>query len=334
MTADSVLVLKHAGPLGAPGMPEWGQLPIPKKILATGVRDMVRISDARMSGTSYGACVLHVAPESYVGGPLALVEDGDMIELDVPARRLELKVSADELARRRAAWTAAGAEIRARLRRALPAAHHAGRPGLRFRFSRRHRADAGSGDPLDELVPTTMPDRRRIRSSTELVAAIMHGAGCGDGEAATIARRLVDSNLVGHDSHGVLRVATYLDWIKDGTLRPNTAPTLVFDSDTIAIIDGNRGFGQVTGEFAAKLGIAQGEREGHRDDRPAQLRAPRPRRRLGGPGGRGGPGVAALSQHVGRAARRPLRRQRPPALDQSDHDRRARRRRGSGRCST
>ena len=104
VTADSVLVLKHAGPLGAPGMPEWGQLPIPKKILATGVRDMVRISDARMSGTSYGACVLHVAPESYVGGPLAFVEDGDMIELDVPARRLELKVSDDELARRRAAW--------------------------------------------------------------------------------------------------------------------------------------------------------------------------------------------------------------------------------------
>jgi len=104
VTADSVLVLKHAGPLGAPGMPEWGQLPIPKKMLATGVRDMLRISDARMSGTSYGACVLHVAPESYVGGPLQFVEDGDLIELDVPARKLELKVSPDELARRRAAW--------------------------------------------------------------------------------------------------------------------------------------------------------------------------------------------------------------------------------------
>jgi dihydroxy-acid dehydratase len=104
VTADSVLVLKHAGPLGAPGMPEWGQLPIPKKILATGVRDMLRISDARMSGTSYGACVLHVAPESYAGGPLAFVQDGDLIELDVPARKLELKVSPDELARRRTAW--------------------------------------------------------------------------------------------------------------------------------------------------------------------------------------------------------------------------------------
>lgn len=100
----SVLVLKHAGPLGAPGMPEWGQLPIPKKLLARGVRDMVRISDARMSGTSYGACVLHVAPESFVGGPLALVQDGDLIELDVPARRLTLHVDDAELARRRAAW--------------------------------------------------------------------------------------------------------------------------------------------------------------------------------------------------------------------------------------
>ncbi len=92
------------GPLGAPGMPEWGMLPIPKKLLAQGVRDMVRISDARMSGTSYGACVLHVAPESFAGGPLAFVRDGDLIELDVPARRLTLRVADDELARRRAGW--------------------------------------------------------------------------------------------------------------------------------------------------------------------------------------------------------------------------------------
>jgi dihydroxy-acid dehydratase len=101
---NSVLVLKNAGPLGGPGMPEWGQLPIPKKILDKGFRDMVRISDARMSGTSYGACVLHVAPESYVGGPLAFVQDGDMIKLDVPCRRLTLAVSDDELAKRRAEW--------------------------------------------------------------------------------------------------------------------------------------------------------------------------------------------------------------------------------------
>jgi dihydroxy-acid dehydratase len=102
---DSVLVLQSAGPQGAPGLPEWGQLPIPKKLLQQGVRDMVRISDARMSGTSYGACVLHVAPESHVGGPLAFVRDGDLIELDVPARTLTLKVSDAELARRRAEWT-------------------------------------------------------------------------------------------------------------------------------------------------------------------------------------------------------------------------------------
>ena len=101
---NSVLVLKNGGPLGGPGMPEWGQLPIPKKLLKKGVRDMVRISDARMSGTSYGTCVLHVAPESYVGGPLAFVRDGDLIELDVEARKLELKVSDAELAERRAAW--------------------------------------------------------------------------------------------------------------------------------------------------------------------------------------------------------------------------------------
>jgi len=100
----SVLVLQNAGPLGGPGMPEWGMLPIPQKLLKQGVRDMVRISDARMSGTSYGCCVLHVAPESFVGGPLALVRSGDAIDLDVPARRLTLKVGEEELARRRAAW--------------------------------------------------------------------------------------------------------------------------------------------------------------------------------------------------------------------------------------
>jgi dihydroxy-acid dehydratase len=104
--ASSVLVLRSGGPLGGPGMPEWGMLPIPKKLLKQGVRDMVRISDARMSGTSYGACVLHVAPESFVGGPLALVRSGDLIELDVPGRRLDLKVSEEELARRRKAWQA------------------------------------------------------------------------------------------------------------------------------------------------------------------------------------------------------------------------------------
>jgi dihydroxy-acid dehydratase len=101
---NSVLVLQNAGPLGAPGMPEWGMLPIPQKLLKKGVRDMVRISDARMSGTSYGACVLHVAPETYLGGPLALVQDGDLIELDVPKRTLQVRLSGEELQRRRDRW--------------------------------------------------------------------------------------------------------------------------------------------------------------------------------------------------------------------------------------
>ena len=104
--ANSVIVLQNAGPQGAPGMPEWGQLPIPKKLLEQGVRDMVRISDARMSGTSYGACVLHVTPESYIGGPLAFVQDGDLIELDVPARKLNVLISDAEMAKRKAAWVA------------------------------------------------------------------------------------------------------------------------------------------------------------------------------------------------------------------------------------
>jgi dihydroxy-acid dehydratase len=104
VTKNSVLVLKNSGPQGGPGMPEWGMLPIPKKLLKQGVRDMVRISDARMSGTSYGTCVLHVSPESFIGGPLALVETGDLIELDITARKLELHVKEDELIKRKKAW--------------------------------------------------------------------------------------------------------------------------------------------------------------------------------------------------------------------------------------
>jgi L-arabonate dehydrase len=102
--ASSVMVLRNAGPVGGPGMPEWGHLPIPAKLLRAGVTDLLRISDARMSGTSYGAVVLHVAPESAVGGPLALVEDGDLIRLDVGTRRLDLVVSDEEIAERRARW--------------------------------------------------------------------------------------------------------------------------------------------------------------------------------------------------------------------------------------
>ena len=104
VTPDHVLILRNAGPKGAPGMPEWGMLPLPKKLLKQGVRDMLRITDCRMSGTSYGACVLHVSPESWVGGALALVRNGDRVEIDVASRRLELGVSDSELAERRAAW--------------------------------------------------------------------------------------------------------------------------------------------------------------------------------------------------------------------------------------
>jgi len=105
VTRDHVLVLRNAGPQGGPGMPEWGMVPIPTKLVKQGVRDMMRISDARMSGTSYGACVLHVSPESYVGGPLALVRTGDLVTVDVPGRSIHLHVGDEELARRRAAWT-------------------------------------------------------------------------------------------------------------------------------------------------------------------------------------------------------------------------------------
>lgn len=106
VTPGHIMVLRNAGPLGGPGMPEWGMLPIPVKLIKQGVRDMLRLSDARMSGTSYGACILHVAPESYVGGTLALVRTGDMITVDVPARRIHLEISDEELAARRAEWIA------------------------------------------------------------------------------------------------------------------------------------------------------------------------------------------------------------------------------------
>ena len=105
VTADHILVLRNCGPQGGPGMPEWGMLPIPLKLVKQGVKDMLRISDARMSGTSYGACILHVAPEAYIGGNLALVKTGDMITVDVPMRRIHLEVSDEVLAERRASWS-------------------------------------------------------------------------------------------------------------------------------------------------------------------------------------------------------------------------------------
>lgn len=105
VTPDTVMVLRNAGPQGGPGMPELAMLPIPKALIKQGYRDMLRISDARMSGTSYGACVLHVAPESFVGGPLALLKTGDIVRMDLPNRRLDMLVDEEEIARRKAAWT-------------------------------------------------------------------------------------------------------------------------------------------------------------------------------------------------------------------------------------
>jgi dihydroxy-acid dehydratase len=135
VTADHILVLRNAGPQGGPGMPEWGMLPIPKKLVKQGVRDMIRISDARMSGTSYGACILHVAPESFIGGPLSLLKTGDMVSIDVPSRTINMEVDEAELARRKAAWT--------------PAAPRFGR-GYGWMFSK-HVTQADQGCDFDYL---------------------------------------------------------------------------------------------------------------------------------------------------------------------------------------
>ena len=104
ITADHILVLRNAGPKGGPGMPEWGMIPMPKALLKQGHRDMIRLSDARMSGTSYGACILHVAPEAFIGGPLALIKTGDIIELDIPNRKLEVDISVSEMKKRKEDW--------------------------------------------------------------------------------------------------------------------------------------------------------------------------------------------------------------------------------------
>ena len=135
VTADHVMVLRNAGPLGGPGMPEWGMLPLPVGLVRQGHRDMLRLSDARMSGTSYGACVLHVAPEAFIGGPLALLATGDIVRCDVPNRRIDMLVSESEISDRRANWTRARATLRARLRLGLLAARGPGGRGVRLRLS-------------------------------------------------------------------------------------------------------------------------------------------------------------------------------------------------------
>lgn len=143
VTEDHVLILRNVGPQGGPGMPEWGMLPIPGKLVRRGVRDMLRMSDARMSGTSYGACVLHIAPEAYIGGPLALVRNGDLIAIDIEARTLNLQVSDDELARRRAEWIA-------------PEPRYGRGYGSMFT---RHVSQADAGCDFDYLAPgMTIPE--------------------------------------------------------------------------------------------------------------------------------------------------------------------------------
>jgi dihydroxy-acid dehydratase len=142
VTAEDVLVLRNAGPKGAPGMPEAGYIPIPKKLARAGVKDMLRISDARMSGTAFGAIVLHLCPEAAVGGPLALVQNGDRIRLDVENRTLNVLISDEELAARRAAWT--------------PPPPHAGaeRGWLALHLAHVQQADKGCDLDILSVAPT------------------------------------------------------------------------------------------------------------------------------------------------------------------------------------
>ena len=175
VTPDHVLVLKNAGPVGA-GMPEWGMLPLPVKLLKQGVREMMRISDARMSGTSYGACILHVSPEAAVGGPLALVRTGDMIEVDVEARQ------AQPAGRRgRAAAPpgrmAAQADSATRLRPPVRAAHQPGARGLRLRLPARHRAAARARDPLNARGPRPWTCRSTASNARSSPAGSRSGYG-------------------------------------------------------------------------------------------------------------------------------------------------------------
>ena len=143
VSPESVLVLAGAGPVAVPGMPEWGMIPIPAKLAAAGVRDMVRVTDARMSGTSFGTCVLHVSPEAAVGGPLALVRTGDIVSLDVPSGRVDLEVEDEELEQRRREW------------RAPESPHLRGWPAL----YQKHVTQADRGADLDFLIADTPAKR-------------------------------------------------------------------------------------------------------------------------------------------------------------------------------
>ncbi len=181
VTPDHVLVLKNGGPKGGPGMPEWGMLPIPKKLLKAGVHDMLRISDARMSGTSYGACILHVAPESFVGGPLAFVQTGDEIEVDVAARRIHLHVSDEELARRRAAWR-------------QPAPRYPRGYGALYS---EHIGQADEGCDFDFLAPAGRFRSRKFTSECAARSAHSRASGNRDRTGSPLARgRAGNGNVI------------------------------------------------------------------------------------------------------------------------------------------
>ncbi|MGH7102367.1 MAG: dihydroxy-acid dehydratase, partial [Acetobacteraceae bacterium] len=184
--ADDILVLKRIGPKGAPGMPEAGYVPIPRKLARAGVKDMVRISDGRMSGTAAGTIVLHVTPESAVGGPLAHVRNGDRIRLSVARRELTLLVDETELARRAAAAPVVPPNRRSRSPEAVPAKRAAGRPGRGLRFPEARRPQT-LRTALDRYPPTLMrfPRQRRSwrhrrRVTKALSAPFLGGRGWGE----------------------------------------------------------------------------------------------------------------------------------------------------------
>ena len=151
VTRDSVLVLRNSGPRGGPGMPEWGQLPVPRRLLEQGVTDLVRISDARMSGTAFGTVVLHVAPESAAGGPLAIVRDGDPVVLDIDVAPSRPRRRSDRDREPARGLEPAPAALPSGLRRAVPGARHAGRPGLRLRLPPRPPGEPAESEPLGLL---------------------------------------------------------------------------------------------------------------------------------------------------------------------------------------
>ena len=163
VTADHVLVLRNAGPQGGPGMPEWGMLPMPKKLLKQGIRDMLRLSDARMSGTSYGACVLHVSPESLSAARWRCCRPATSSARRPGAHASDMEVADDELARRRAAWQPPEPPLRARLRLDVLEAHRAGRQGLRLRFPARPTSARRSASPTFSEISETM--RRHVQSA-------------------------------------------------------------------------------------------------------------------------------------------------------------------------